>query len=105
MNNNFPEYDNFDSFFTNVTKTKLRVLLETNGWTIRKESWDDFECRNEWSELHLVSEENNPLLNGAIADPETNYQKLIEMFHNIQAKFQAELYDKEQVMLRCDKNL
>ena len=81
------------------------MLLETNGWTIRKESWADFECTNEWSNLHLVADESAPLLNGAIADPETNYPKLVEMFYNIQAKFQAELYDKEKVMLRCDKNL
>jgi hypothetical protein len=58
----------FHSFFTNVTKTQLKVLLETNGWIIRKESWNDFECTNEWSELHLVAEECNPLLNGLIAN-------------------------------------
>lgn len=105
MYSNFPECNNFYSFFTNVTKTELRDLLESNGWKIRKESWDDYECINEWSELHLINEENNPLLNGVIANPETNYQILIDMFHLIQANFQTEFYDNEQVMLRCDKNL
>lgn len=104
MSNFFPDYDNFYSFFTNVTKTKIRVILESTEWTIRKESWNDFEFVNEWSELHLASEESSPILSGVITDPETNFQKLIDVFKNFQVNFQAELYDKEQVIVRCYKN-
>src|ERR1700741_5424761 len=105
MNNEIPEYNNFYSYFNSPTKTELRLFLEQNGWVIRKESWSDFECTNDWSELYLHADETNPLLNGAIANSETNYQKLVDLFYSIGAKFQAELYDKDKIMLKSDKNI
>ncbi|MBL7934528.1 MAG: hypothetical protein JNM51_01815 [Bacteroidia bacterium] len=105
MNNDIPEYHNFYSFFNSPTKTELRIFLEQNGWTIRKESWNDFECTNDWSELYLHADEINPLLNGAIANSKINYQKLVDLFCGINAKFQAELYDKDKILLKSDKIL
>ncbi len=103
MNNDIPQYNNFYSFFNSPTKAELKIFLEQNGWVTRKESWNDFECANDWSELYLHGDDINPLLNGTIANSETNYQKLIDLFCSINAKFQTELYDKDKTLLKSDK--
>lgn len=103
MNNDFPNYVNFYSTFDSPTKQELKKLLEQNGWISRKESWEDFELTNEWSELSLLAEETNPLLTGTIKNPKTNYKILISLFYKAEAKFTAELYDENKILIFNDK--
>ncbi|MDI9312067.1 MAG: hypothetical protein QM535_17770 [Limnohabitans sp.] len=102
MKTDFPNYVNFYATFISPTKTELKELFEKNGWKIRKESWEDFEFTNEWSELNLIRDENNPILKGTILNPEINYKTLFELLCNLGAKFQSELYDENSLLLRQD---
>ena len=89
--------------FDSPTKHELKLLFEQNGWTSRKESWEDFELTNEWSELVLFAEEAKPLLEGTINNPEINYKTMIDLLCKAGAKFSAELYDENKVLLYSDK--
>lgn len=89
--------------FDSPTKHELKDLLERNGWTSRKESAEDFELKNEWSEFNLLAGETQPLLKGTIKDSETNYKILVGLFRKAQARFIAELYDKDNVLIYGDK--
>ena len=105
METEFPDYVNFYSTFSSPTKTLLKELLERNGWKIRKESWNDFECTNDWAEMNLLGDENNVLFKGIIANPEDNYKIIITLFESINARFQSELYNKDGSVLFQDKIL
>lgn len=105
MKTKFPNYVNFYSTFSSPTKTELKQLLETNGWKIRKESWKDFECRNDWAEMNLFGDENNALFKGMIMNPEENYKKILTLFGSFEAKFQAELYNEDGSVLYEDRSL
>lgn len=102
MNNDFPNYVNFYSSFSSPTKSELKELLEQNGWTSRKESWEDFELTNEWSEFNLHADESKPLLTGTIRNPEPNYKTLVDLFRKANAKFSSELYDKDNTLIYND---
>ena len=105
MNNDFPDFVNFYSSFDSPTKDGLKRLLEQNGWTSRKESWEDFELTNDWSEFNLLADERQPLLTGTIQKPETNYKILVDIFRKADAKFSAELYDKNKTLIFNDKTI
>jgi hypothetical protein len=105
MHNDFPDFTNFYSSFDSPTKHGLKGLLEQHGWTSRKESWEDFELINEWSEFNLHANETKPILTGTIKVPEINYKILLELFRNANAKFIAELYDKDHVLIYNDKTI
>lgn len=103
MKNEFPKYVNFYSSFESPTKLELKEFLENNGWKSRKESWEDFELTNDWCELNLIADETKPLLKGTIKNPNTNYKNLINLLKKSGAKFSAELYDEENVLIYNDK--
>nr|WP_294937204.1 hypothetical protein [uncultured Flavobacterium sp.] len=105
MQNNLPNLVNFYASINFPTKNEVKKLLEQNGWKTRKESWEDFECTNEWSELNLLADENNPILKGILLNPEINYKKMVQLLYYFGAKFQAELYDEDNVLLYQDSNL
>jgi hypothetical protein len=105
MQNNFPDFVNFYSTFYSPTKNEIKNLLTENGWKIRKESWGDFECSNEWSEFNLLGDENNPILKGTILNSETNYKILVQFLNTINARFQSELYDEDNFLLHQDSNI
>ena len=94
MNDDFPNYVNFYSSFDSPTKQELKRLLEQNGWASRKESRQDFELTNEWSEFNLLADETKPLLTGTIKDPENNYKALIDLFRNSKLNFQLNFMTK-----------
>ena len=96
MNNAFPDYPNFYCSFTSPSQIEIKHFFEQNGWKIRKQGFDEFECSNEWAELNLVTSQSYTLLNGIIANPIENFKVLIEFFKAIDARFQAELYDEHQ---------
>ena len=105
VNTDFPNYINFYSVFDLPSKNALKQLLEENGWACRKESWKDFELKNEWSELSLIGEEVNPILTGTIKQSEINYKNLIAFFYGINAKFSAELYNEKKDLIYIDKTI
>lgn len=41
-------------------------MFESKGWSVRKSSWTDFEISTPWGELTIESDDNSPLINGAI---------------------------------------
>jgi len=72
MNNISTNYVNFYSIFSSPTKTEFKELFEKNGWTIRMESWTDFEFSNDWAIKNLIGDETNALLKGTIIRPQVN---------------------------------
>ena len=77
----------------------IKSLLENHGWKIRKESWYDFDCSNEFAQMTLFENETYTFLTGIIKNPEINYKKIISLFESIDIKFQAELYDENNNIL------
>lgn len=104
MKYEIPNQPNFYSSFVSPTKTEIKKLLEQNGWKIRKQSLDDFECSNDWAELNLVAYRTYTLLNGSIANPNKNFNILLDIFKAINCKFQMELYDENQNIVLENKN-
>lgn len=94
MTHEIPNFSNFYSVVFTKTIEEIKDVLENNGWKIRNSSWTEFECHNEWSELHLSNHENEVLLNGSIAN--ASLENIISLFKTIDAKFQAELYDENK---------
>lgn len=103
MQKEFPDYVNFYSSFDNKSPKELKELLERNGWKSRKESWEDFELYNQWSELNLLKDNNNSLLKGSIKTNE-NYETLLDIFRKESVKFLAELYDENGELITSESN-
>lgn len=91
-----PRENNFYASFYNVSKTKIKDIFELNNWTCRKESWNDFEFRNSWTELILEGEDNKPLLNGMVAYHQDNLQALNKIFNSLEVQYRYEFYDEKK---------
>jgi hypothetical protein len=99
-----PDENNFYASFTNTDKTKLKELLEQNGWTIRKSSWTDFELGNSWTELTLQGSDNEPLLSGRVAFHKDNIILLTNLFDSLDGQYKYEFYDKQKNIILEKKN-
>jgi hypothetical protein len=99
-----PEENNFKASFTNISKTSIKELLEKNNWTIRKASWTDFELCNNWTDLMLEGDENEPLLNGRVAFHNDNVILLDNLFNSLGGQYSYEFYDKDKNIILEKKN-
>ena len=105
MNNIFPDFVNFYSIIESPSKIEIKNRFYNDSWKIRKESFYDFEIANEWAELNLIGENSNLILTGMISNPDVNYKVLINFMTEIDAKFTAELYDKNNLLLNKFSNI
>ena len=99
-----PEENNFYASFSNITKTSVKCLLETNNWTILKASWTDFELNNSWTDLILEGDENEPLLNGRVAFHKDNIFLLDKLFNSLGGQYIYEFYDNDKNLILEKKN-
>lgn len=99
-----PEENNFYASFSNISKTKLKDLLEQNDWTVRKSSWTDFEFGNSWTELILEGNDSEPLLNGRVAFHKDNITLLDKLFDSLGGQYIYEFYDKDKNLILEKKN-
>jgi hypothetical protein len=99
-----PEENNFYASFSNISKTRLKDLLEQNDWTIRKSSWTDFEFGNSWTELMLEGSDNEPLLNGRVAFHKDNIILLDKLFNSLGGQYIYEFFDKDKNLILEKKN-
>ena len=94
-----PEQNNFYAKFCKIGKTKIKEAFEKNDWTSSKASWTDFELTNNWSELILEGDENEPLLNGMVAFHPNNLKLLDEIFYALDGQYAYEFCDKEKNLI------
>jgi len=99
-----PEENNFYASFSNITKTSIKCLFETNNWTIHKSSWTDFELNNSWSDLVLEGNENEPLLNGRVSFHKDNIFLLDNLFNSLDGQYIYEFYDNDKNLILEKKN-
>ena len=99
MQQQFPERNNFYASFNRVNKGKIAEIFANNGWLLRKSSWTDFELRNDWSDLILQGEEENPLMNGVIIYNETNIEKMDATLAMMGGQYVYEFYDESENLL------
>jgi hypothetical protein len=94
---NLPESSNF---FCNidspVSKVEIIDCFASQGWQVRKTTWEDFELRCLWAEL--VLESHDPvLLHGLLmAD---KFDELLTLLSGLNIAYRAELYDEEGMLI------
>jgi hypothetical protein len=98
------EGNNFYASFKNISKAKIKELFEQNGWAIRKTSWTDFELINNWAELILEGNDDEPLLNGRVIFNNDNIILLDELFNSLGIQYIYEFYDKDKKLIFENKN-
>lgn len=99
-----PDENNFYASFNNISKLKIIDLFKQNDWIIRKSSQTDFEIINNWTELTLEGNDNNPLLNGKIAFHNDNIILLDKLFNLLGVQYIYEFYDSEKKLIYENKN-
>lgn len=99
-----PGENNFYASFKNISKTKIKDLLEQNDWTVRKSNLKDYEFGNSWTELTLEGNDNEPLLNGRVAFHQDNIILLDKLFNSLGGQYLYEFYDKDKNILLEKKN-
>ena len=99
-----PEGNNFYVAFKAASKHQIREAFISYGWKYRKVSWEDFELENDWSELVLHGNVNEPLMAGAVIFNPPNVEKLDTVFASIGGNYQYEFYDDQKKLLLEKKN-
>jgi len=94
-----PDGNNFYAAFKAASKDQIREAFISYGWQCRKESWEDFELTNDWSELVLHGNVNEPLIAGAVIFNPANVEKLEAILTNIDGQYQFEFYDEQKSLL------
>jgi hypothetical protein len=93
------EKNNFYSTFRDVSKMRVKEVFENNGWLVRKSNWGDFELANNWSELTLEGDDEEPLLNGTVVYNKTYLEILDKTLNALNGHFDYEFYDDEKNLL------
>jgi hypothetical protein len=93
------ETNNFYASFINVSKTQIKIIFESYGWSCKKASWTDFELANEWGELILDGTENEPLLHGSVIFYPDNIKVLDQIFSTLNGGFIYEFYDNQKMLI------
>lgn len=99
-----PEQNNFYASFTGVSKGKVKDVLEKNGWSSRNCSWTDYELTNDWSELVLEGDAEEPLLNGSVVFVDKNIEVLDRVFKTLGGYFVYEFYDDDKNLVLEKRN-
>lgn len=90
--------------FKDVSKGKVKEVLEKNGWSSRNCSWTDYELTNDWSELVLEGDDDEPLLNGAIVFVDKSIEILDKTFKTLGGYFVYEFYDDNKSLFLEKRN-
>ena len=96
--------NNFYASFISISKTKIKEAFVSNGWVQRMANWTDFELNNDWSELTLEGDENEPLLNGKVTFHQSNIDILNKIFNELEAQYFYEFYDEHKKLILEKKN-
>jgi hypothetical protein len=94
-----PEQNNFYAIFNNITKIRIKEVLEKHGWASRKASGADFELANSWSELILESDNSETFLNGMVAFHQDNIAFLDKIFNDLGVQYNYEFYDDQKNLI------
>ena len=89
---NLPESSNFFcSIDSLISKAEMIDYFVSQGWQVRKTTWEDFELRCLWAEL--VLESHDPvLLHGLLmAD---KFDELLTLLNELNIAYRSELYDE-----------
>ena len=93
------KYNNFYAVFNGISKDDLRVAFAKNYWVWRNESWFDFELTNDWSQIILHGDKEEPLLSGAVVYTPKNIEALDLLFNSLGVSFVYEFYDEEHTLI------
>jgi hypothetical protein len=99
-----PKQNNFYSSFRGVSKVKVKEVLEKNGWSSRNCSWTDYELTNDWSELVLEGDDEEPLLNGAVVYIDKSIETLDKIFKTLGGYFIYEFNDDNKNLVLEKRN-
>jgi|JI10StandDraft_1071094.scaffolds.fasta_scaffold807922_3 hypothetical protein len=90
---NLPESSNFFcSIHSLISKMTIADYFVSQGWQVRKTTWEDFELGCLWAEL--VLESHDPvLLHGLLmAD---KFDELLALLNELNIAYRSELYDEQ----------
>jgi hypothetical protein len=104
MTDILPETNNFHSVINKLTISELMSILAKKGWTIRKSAWDEYECKNDWSELTITEDNEEILISGLLKEPELNYELIVSLFRDTNGDFRTELYDQSNLLIKSNQN-
>ena len=104
MTDILPEINNFYSVINKLTISELISILAEKGWTLRKSAWDEYECKNDWSELTITEDNEEILISGLLEKPALNYELIVSLFRDTNCDFHTELYDQSNLIIKSDQN-
>ena len=90
---NLPESSNFFcSIDSPISKMTIVDYFVSQGWQVRKTTWEDFELRCAWAILVLESDDPVLLHGLLMAD---KFNELLILLNQLNIAYHAELYDEE----------
>lgn len=90
---NLPESSNvFCSIDSPISKVEIIDYFASQGWQVRKTTWEDFELGCLWAELVLESDDPVLLHGLLMAD---KFNGLLILLNALNIAYRSELYDEQ----------
>ena len=84
-----------------TSKHQTANHFDNIGWSVRKNTWTDYEIESTWAKL-TIEGKNEILLNGVI--DEQKFDELKTILDNFKLDFSIELYNSKQEKIKTATN-